>query len=85
LPDVNDMPEHRALVALIARHPDVVARVGTPAAPTSRPINGTVRLTGSEGDADIEIEMGGPGGRAVFAVEAEMHNSTWSLDSLEAQ
>jgi beta-lactamase regulating signal transducer with metallopeptidase domain len=85
LPDVNDMPEHRALVALIARHPDVAARVGTPAAATSRPVNGNVSLTGSEGDADIEIELGGPRGRATFAVEAQMHEGAWRLDSVEAQ
>lgn len=84
-PDVNDMPEHRALVALIARHPGVVARVGTPAAATSRPVNGHVSLTGSEGEADIEIELGGPRGRATFAVEAEMHDGAWRLNSIEAQ
>ncbi|HEX8655498.1 MAG TPA: M56 family metallopeptidase [Allosphingosinicella sp.] len=85
LPDVNDMPAHRALVALIAGHPDVAARVGSPAAATSRPINGNVRLTGSEGDADIEIELSGPRGRVTVDVEAERHNGAWSLDSLAVQ
>ncbi|HYG30198.1 MAG TPA: M56 family metallopeptidase [Allosphingosinicella sp.] len=83
LPDVDDMPEHRALVALIASHPDVVARVGSPAAATSRPVNGNVRLTGSEGDADIEIELGGPRGRVTVEVQAERRNGAWRLDSLE--
>ena len=85
LPDVNDRPEHRALVALIASHPDVVARVGSPAAATSRPVNGNVRLSGSEGDADIEIELLGPSGRVTVDVEAQRSNGTWRLDSLDVQ
>jgi beta-lactamase regulating signal transducer with metallopeptidase domain len=80
-----ETPESRALFALIAVHPDVVARVGNAAAPTFRPINGNLRLSGPEGDADISIEMRGAKGQAVFAVRADMHDRVWTVRSLSAE
>ena len=85
MPEMNDRPEHRALVAAIASHPDVVATLGTPAVATPRPVNGNVRLSGAEGDADIRIELSGPKGRAMVDVEAEMNDRIWALQSLEMQ
>jgi len=82
-PNVEDMPEVKALHASISAHPAVVARVGTPAAATAKPVNGNISLTGPNGDADIEIEMRGPKGRAVFAVEGEMKNRAWTLTSVD--
>jgi beta-lactamase regulating signal transducer with metallopeptidase domain len=79
LPQIEDMAEARSLVALIATHRDVVARVGTPAVATSRAVNGNLRLDGAEGDADIRIELRGPRGQAVAAVEADMHDRIWTL------
>ena len=79
------MPEHQALISAIASHPNVRAAVGDPAAPTDKPVNGNVRLSGADGDADIQIEMEGPKGRSLVAVEAEMQNRTWDLQRVEVQ
>ena len=84
-PDVDAMPEQRALVAAIARHPDVVARLGTPVVKTSRPVNGTVSHDGVEGNADIQIELSGPRGRAMVAVEAVMNNRAWTLQNVTVE
>jgi hypothetical protein len=82
---MDSMPEHKALIAAIAGHPGVVAAVGASAVPTKRPVNGNIRLSGPEGEADIHIEMRGPNGQAVVAVEAEMKNRTWSLQRVAVQ
>jgi beta-lactamase regulating signal transducer with metallopeptidase domain len=84
-PSIEDMPEARALLARISAHPNVVARVGTPAAATSAPVNGNIRISGAEGDADIEIEFQGPKGRSVFTVEGEMKQRVWTLSQVEAR
>ena len=85
LADVRDRPEHRALMALVASHPDVVARLGSPVVASSAYPNGTIRLNGAQGDADIELELSGPRGRAEVAVEAEMNDRVWTLHSVELQ
>ena len=79
------MAEHRALIAAIASHPRLRAAVGAPAVPTNRPMNGNIRLSGPDGDADIHIEMRGPKGRAIVAVEGEMQNRVWSLQRVAIQ
>lgn len=84
-PTVEAMPEHQALIAAIAGHPSVVAAVGTPAAPTKKPVNGNIRLSGAEGEADIHIEMRGPNGQAIVAVEGEMQNRIWKLQEVAVQ
>jgi beta-lactamase regulating signal transducer with metallopeptidase domain len=83
-PRFEEMAEPKALVAAIAASPHVRERIGSPAVPTNMPVNGNIRVSGAEGDADIHIEMRGPQGRAVFAVEAEMKNRTWTLQQVAA-
>ena len=85
VPKFDETPEVKALHATIAAHPAVVARLGAPAMPTSRPVNGNVRVEGADGDADIHIELGGPKGRAMVAVEAEMKDRVWTLQSVEME
>lgn len=86
VPDLMDVPGQRALVAQIVRHPDVIARLGTPAAPTPRQIDGIIRIEeGRRGEADIRIEIGGPRGRAVVAVVAEMNDRVWNLQNVAVQ
>jgi beta-lactamase regulating signal transducer with metallopeptidase domain len=84
-PTMEAMPEHQALIAAIAAHPSVVAAIGVPATPTNKPVNGNIRLTGADGDADIHIEMRGPKGTAIVAVEAEMKNRVWDLQQVAVQ
>lgn len=84
-PAINEMAETKALVALIAAQPAVVAKVGSPAVATLQPTNGTVQHDGTNGAADITIEMQGPKGRAQFAIQAEMINRAWILRNLAAQ
>jgi beta-lactamase regulating signal transducer with metallopeptidase domain len=84
-PYVTVSPEHKALVALIAADRGVVARLGTPVVATSRPVNGTLRIDGAEGDADIRIELSGPKGRAMAAVEADYKNRIWTLQRVDLQ
>ena len=84
-PPMEAMAEHQALIAAIAAHPNVRAVVGMPAVPTRTPVNGSIRLSGAEGDADIDIEMRGPKGRATVAVEAEMKNHIWNLEQVAAR
>ena len=69
----------KALVALIAAHPAVVARLGAPVVATSAPVNGNVRVNGTSGSADIRIELSGPKGRAVAAVQADLADGAWTL------
>lgn len=87
VPVMENLAEYRALIARIAGHPDVVARLGTPAVATSRPVDGNVRLDQGEGEgeADIRIELSGPRGRAIVAVEAEMTGRAWTLRSLQVE
>lgn len=84
-PQIEDMADSRALVGLIAAHGDVVARLGAPAVATSRPVNGNLQLDGAEGDADIRIELRGPRGLAMVAVEAEMNNHIWTLQRVAVE
>lgn len=85
-PRLADLPEHQALVAQIVRHPAVIARLGTPAAPTPRQIDGIIRIEdGRHGEADIRIELGGPNGQALVAVEARMRDRSWHLDQVAVQ
>jgi len=84
-PGIGDRPESRALVALIAAQPAVVARLGTPAVVTSRPVNGNLQLDGAGGSADLRIELRGPRGQAVVAVEADMTERNWTLRRLELE
>ena len=72
-----------ALMALIARHPAVLARFGAPAAWTGRPLNGNVRLHDrGRGEADFRIELVGPGGIATAAVKAEQIGGAWTIRRL---
>jgi len=84
-PRVEAMAEHKALIAAIAGHPNVRAAVGTPAVPTDKLVDGTIRLSGAEGEADFRIEMRGPKGQAVVAVEGEMHKRSWNLQRVATQ
>ncbi|HYE44018.1 MAG TPA: cytochrome c oxidase assembly factor Coa1 family protein [Caulobacteraceae bacterium] len=85
MPVFGATAEDRALLALIAAHPDVRARLGEGAVPTPRPLNGNLRSHGADrasGDADIRIEMSGPRGRAEVAVKADRRGRVWTLRSL---
>ncbi len=84
-PEMDDRAEFKALVTLIASHRDVVALLGTPVVLTDKAVNGNVRLDDTDGDANIRIELSGPKGRAVVAVEAEMANRIWTLRSIDVQ
>jgi beta-lactamase regulating signal transducer with metallopeptidase domain len=82
-PQIGYPPEHKALVALVAARPEVVARVGSPAVQTSRPVNGNLRLDGTNGDAELSVEMRGPKGRAMVEIEAELKDGAWTLRRLD--
>lgn len=83
VPDLMDEPQHRALVAQIAGHPAVVAKLGPNAVPTPRQIDGIVRVEdGTGGEADIVIELSGPQGRGNVAVEAELNDGVWKLEDV---
>lgn len=79
------MPEHQALMTAIASHPSVRGAVGSPAVATAKPVNGNIRLSGAQGEADIRIEMRGPKGQATVAVEAEMNKRSWNLQRVSIQ
>jgi beta-lactamase regulating signal transducer with metallopeptidase domain len=85
MPNLDATPEHMALYALIERHPAVVARLGAPVTRTARMIDGTISHDGTDGEADIRIELSGPRGRATVAVDAEMNDRTWTLQSVAVQ
>ena len=76
--------EPAGLIALIASHPAVASRVGTPVRRTSDLIDGNVRAhgDGSRGDADIRVEFVGPRGRATAAVKADRRGEAWTVRSL---
>jgi beta-lactamase regulating signal transducer with metallopeptidase domain len=84
-PEFAYPPEHKALVALVAARPEVVAKVGSPAVQTSRPPNGNLRIDGSEGEASLSVEMSGPRGRALVDIEAELSDGAWTLHSLDIE
>lgn len=76
-------PEVKTLFALVAAHPNVVARLGTPATVTSRPIGGNIRLDDAGGEADIAIEMRGPKGSAMIDVEGDLRNRLWTFKRVD--
>jgi beta-lactamase regulating signal transducer with metallopeptidase domain len=84
-PQIEDMAEARALVAQVAARREVVARLGTPAVATSRPVDGTLHVDGADGDADLRIELRGPRGLAVVAVEAEYVHHIWTLQRVAVE
>ena len=82
---IHDTPEMNALFAMIAAHPTVVARLGTPAAPTSRQVDGNIEIVDkADGEAVITIQLRGPKGTAAFDVDAELRSRIWTLNSVEA-
>jgi len=83
IPDMSASREYHAFVATLSTRPELVARLGAPAAPTGRPPNGNFHLDGTFGSADLSIEMVGPKGAAVAEVEADMANGKWTVRSLE--
>lgn len=78
-------PEMKAMFALVARHPNVVARLGSPATVTPKQISGNIELDDDGGEADIGVEMRGPKGTAIVDVEAELHNRVWTFKSIDAR
>ncbi|MDB5703319.1 MAG: Peptidase BlaR1 [Sphingomonas bacterium] len=84
-PQIDQMAESKALFALVAANRDVVATVGSPAVPTSRPVNGNLHHDGTNGAADISVEMRGPKGQALVAVKAEMSNRVWTLHKVDVE
>jgi len=83
IPDMGMSREYEAFVAALAARPELVARLGTPAAPTGRPPNGNFHLDGVNGSADLSIEMVGPRGHATVAVQADMTDRVWTVRSVQ--
>jgi beta-lactamase regulating signal transducer with metallopeptidase domain len=84
-PQIGYPPEHKALVALVAARPEVIARIGSPAVQTSRPPNGNLRLDGANGDARLSVEMRGPKGLARADVEAVLKDGAWTVQRLDVE
>jgi len=88
-PDVElaNRPEFQSLIAGIAAHPAVVAKLGSPARALTRTPNGevSVRTDGIDGDASLEIPMRGPKGSATVIVEARMHDRRWTYQRVDVQ
>jgi beta-lactamase regulating signal transducer with metallopeptidase domain len=84
-PQLGNMAEARALVAQVAAHPDVIARLGSRAVATSRPVNGNLRIDGSGGEADLRIELRGPRGAAMVNVAATMNDRVWTLQRVDVE
>ncbi|HYC73387.1 M56 family metallopeptidase [Brevundimonas sp.] len=74
-----------ALLAMMAAHPAVVARLGSPAVATARPEGGNLRLGDGGGEADLRIPMAGPKGAATIQVEAELVRGGWVLRRLDVR
>ena len=72
IPNMSASREYHAFIATLAARPEMVERLGAPAAWTGRPPNGNFHLDGMSGSADLNIEMVGPKGQATAAVEADM-------------
>jgi beta-lactamase regulating signal transducer with metallopeptidase domain len=75
--------EYPALLALVATHPAVVARLGSPAVATSQPVAGNLHVGEGRGDADLRIPMAGPRGATTVTVEAELARGVWTLRRVE--
>jgi beta-lactamase regulating signal transducer with metallopeptidase domain len=82
-PQIGNMAEARALVAQLAAHPDVVARLGSPAVATTRPADGNLRIDGAGGEADLRIELRGPRGVAMANVAAALNDHIWTLQHVD--
>ena len=61
------------------------ARLGSPVHATQQPVNGNVQVDGAGGEADVEVELAGPKGRARFAVEADRKSNVWTLRRVAAR
>jgi beta-lactamase regulating signal transducer with metallopeptidase domain len=78
-----DPSEYDALVSIIAAHPVVLARLGSPAAATTKPVDGTLRLGDGGGEADLRIPLTGPKGAGTIHVEARLIRGEWKLRRLD--
>ncbi len=78
-PGLEELPEVRALLELVAVHSDVVARLGAHALATPGSLVGNLRLREHDGEADVRVELDGPRGRATLAIEAHWDGRSWTL------
>jgi len=85
--ELANRPEFQSLIAGIAAHPAVVAKLGSPARALTMTPNGevSVRTDGIDGDASLEIPMRGPKGSATVIVEARMHDRRWTYQRVDVQ
>ena len=84
-PDLDRELHVQELLAQVVMQDAVVARVGTPAMWSQQPINGNVHIDGAQGDADIEVDLHGPKGRARFGVVADRQANVWTLRQVAAR
>ncbi|MUV14753.1 M56 family metallopeptidase [Noviluteimonas gilva] len=75
----------QALLAQVVMQDSVVARLGSPVHATMQPVNGNVQVDGAGGEADIEVELAGPKGRATFAVQADRASDVWTVRRVAAR
>jgi hypothetical protein len=84
-PDFDREVHFQELLAQVVMQDNVVARLGSPVRATQKPVNGNVQVDGTGGEADIEVELEGPKGRARFAVEADRNANVWTLRRVAAR
>ena len=84
-PDLDRELHVQELLAQVVMQDAVVARVGTPAMWSQQPIDGNVHIDGAQGDADIEVDLQGPKGRARFGVVADRQANVWTLRQVAAR
>ena len=84
-PDFDRQVHFQELLAQVVMQDNVVARLGSPVHATMQPVNGNVQVDGAGGEADIDVELAGPKGRATFAVEADRKSNVWTLRRVAAR
>ena len=75
---------YREALALAQEHPEVSAALGTPVE-GGRLVSGSIRVSGSSGEADLSIPISGPDGRGRLLVVASRSAEGWTYSVLQAE
>ena len=76
------LAEYDTLIEQVVTHPDVVARLGAPVVAASGPLDGSLRLHETGGEADLTIRLHGARAAASARVVAELDEGAWTIRDL---
>lgn len=85
-PSVTDSSDFKAILRLVSADVDVGKTIGSPIVVMDEPIDGSLRVTGPNGEsgrARLAFVLRGPLGRAEILVSASRARGTWTISALD--